>query len=74
MIKLVDEFNHNFHLSIWKKPINTDYSALSEEVESSHKSPKFKDGDRVRVIKYKNIFSEGYTNYLSKEIISLILC
>ena len=29
--------------------------------ESSHKSHKFKVGGRVRITKYKNIFSKGYT-------------
>ena len=28
--------------------INADYSALTEEIERRHESPKFKVGDRVR--------------------------
>ena len=32
-----------------KKPIFAEYSALSKEFESSHKAPKFKIGDRVRI-------------------------
>ena len=39
--KLVDEYN-SYHKSIRKKPIHADYSALSKEIEWSHKSPKFK--------------------------------
>ena len=42
-----------------KKTIDADYSALTEEIESRHKAPKFKVGDRVSIIKYKNIFSKG---------------
>ena len=51
-----------------KKPDDTDYSTLTEEIESSHKAPKSKVGNRVRNTKYKNIFSEGYTENYSKEI------
>ena len=38
-----------------------------EKFESSHKTPKFEAGDRVRIIKYKNIFSKGYAKKWSKE-------
>ena len=41
-----------------KKPINADYSALTEETESSHKAPKFKVGDKIRIAIYKNCFSK----------------
>ena len=44
-----------------KKPINADYFALTEEIKANSKSPKFKTGDRVRILKYKNIFSKCYT-------------
>ena len=66
--KLVDEYNNTYHHSIGKTPTHTDYSALTEEIESSHKAPKFKVGDKFRVIKYKNIFSKGYTNNWSRVI------
>ena len=49
-----------------KKSINADYSALSEKIESIHKAPKFKVSDRVRITKYKNIFSKIYTDNWSK--------
>ena len=44
-----------------KKPIDADYSALSEENEMNLKAPNFKIGDRVIITKYKNIFSKGCT-------------
>ena len=44
-----------------KKPINADYSASTENIESNCKAPKFKVNDRVRITKYKNIFSKGCT-------------
>ena len=66
--KLVDQYNNTYHHSINKKPSNANYSALTEETETNPKSPKFKVNDRVRITKYKNIFSEVYTNNWSREI------
>ena len=34
------EYDNTYHFSLGKKPIHTDYSALSEEFESSHKAYK----------------------------------
>ena len=59
--KLVDQYNNTYHHSINKNPINADYSALNEKIETNPKAPKFKVNDRVRITKYKNIFSKGYT-------------
>ena len=41
------------HCSIGKKPNYVDYSASTEEIECSQKTPKF------MITKYKNIFSKG---------------
>ena len=57
--KLVDQYNNTYHHSINKKPINSDYSASAEKIESNPKAPKFKVNDRVRITKCKNIFSKG---------------
>ena len=51
-----------------KKLADADYSALTEEIETNPKSPKFRVGDRVRITKHRNIFSKGYTQNRSKEI------
>ena len=66
--KLVDQYNNTYRHSISKKPINADYSALTEKIESRYKAPKFKIGDRVRITTYKNIFGKGYTENWSREI------
>ena len=66
--QLVDEYDNIYHHSIWKKCIHADYSFFTEEIESSHKAPKFKVGDRVRIIKHKKIFNKGCINNLSREI------
>ena len=60
--KLVDECKNTYHRSIGKKVIDAHYAALTEKLEWSHKSPKFKAVDSARITKYKNIFSKGYTD------------
>ena len=52
--KLVDEYNNTYH-SVDKKPIHVDCSVVTEEI--------------VRITKYKNILSKGYTENCSKEIL-----
>ena len=66
--KLVDQYNNTYHHSVYKKPINADYSTLTVKIETNSTARKFKVYDRVRIIKYKNIFSKGYTENRSREI------
>ena len=66
--KLVDQYNNTYYHSINKKPINADYSVLTEKIETSSKAPKFKVNDTVRITKYKNIFNKGYTENWSRKI------
>ena len=42
---------------------------MTDEIERNRKAPKFKVGDRVRIIKYRNIFSKDYTESWSGEIL-----
>ena len=65
--KIVGQYNNSYS-SINKKPINADYSALTEKIETNPKAPKFKVNDRVRITKYKNIFSKDYTENWSRQI------
>ena len=44
-----------------KSPINTDYSTLTEKIETNPKAPKYKFNDRIRITKHKIIFIKGYT-------------
>ena len=69
MNKLVDEYNNSCHCSIGKNAIDTNCSVLTEEIETHLKAPKFKVGERVMIIKYKNIISKGYTNNWSRGIL-----
>ena len=68
MKKLVDEYTNNYHHSVGKKSIHTGFSALPKEMESIHKALPFKIGGRVKIPKYKNIFSKGYTKHWSTEM------
>ena len=45
--KLVYQYNNTYRHSIDKKPINADYSASTENIESNLKGPKLKKNDRV---------------------------
>ena len=51
------------------KPIDVkDNTYINTDIEISDKDPKFKVGDPVRISKYKNIFSKGYTPNWSEEV------
>ena len=67
--KLVDQYNKTYPHSINKKPINDDYSALTENIETNPKVPKFKVNFRVRITQCNKIFSKGYTENWPREIL-----
>ena len=66
--KLVDQYSHAYHHSIIKKPINANSSGSTENIEPNPKAPKFKVNNILRITKYENIFSKGYTENWSREI------
>ena len=68
MKKLVDQCNNTYHHSITKRSINADYSAVTEKIQTNLKATKFTLNDRIRTTKFKNIFSKGYTENVSREI------
>ena len=59
--RLVDEYSNTYHRSIGKKSSVVDYFALTEEIKTDPQTSKFESGDRVRITKYKNIFSKDCT-------------
>ena len=65
--KLVNENNNTYYHSINEKTINAYYSALTEDIESNPKAPKFKVNDRVGINKYKNVLSKSYTGNWSRK-------
>ena len=72
--KLVDQYNNTYHYSIRKKPINANYSTLTEKIETNPKVSEFKVNDSVRISKYKNIYSKGYTENWPLEIFYYWFC
>ena len=65
---IVDQYNNTYHHYFNEKPINADYSALTEKNDMNPKAPTFKVNDRVRITKYDNIISKGYTENWSRQI------
>ena len=55
--------------TIKMKPIDVKIDSFAEyNEESNEKDPKFKEGDHVRISKYKNIFDKGYAPNWSGEM------
>ena len=66
---IVNEYNNTKHRTTKMKPIDVKdniYIDFGKEVNGN--DPKFKVGDHVRISKYKNIFSKGYTPNWSEEV------
>ena len=57
---LLGEYNNIYHRFTYIIPTDADYFDLYEEIDSSHRAPKFRVDDRVWIKKYKNVFSKGY--------------
>ena len=68
--KLVAQYNNTSlcHHSINKKLINADYSFLTQNIGSNPKTSKFEVNDRVRITKYKNIFSKRSSENWSRKL------
>ena len=66
---IVDEYNNTYHRAIKIKPVDVKDNTYTDfKKEINDKDPKFKIGDHVRISKYKNIFTEGYTLNCSEEV------
>ena len=56
---IVNKYNSTVHRTIKMKPIDVTSGSYAEyNVDSNEKDPKLKVGHRVRISKYKNIFSQ----------------
>ena len=70
--EIVNEYNNTVYRTIKMKPIDVAPDSYAEYNEDSNKKdPKFKDGDRVRISKYKNIFAKGYVPNWSEEVFAV---
>ena len=66
---IVGEYNNTYHRTIKMKPVDVkDNTYIDFKKEVNDKDPKFKVGNHVRISKYKNIFTKGYTPNSSEEI------
>ena len=66
---VVNKYNNTKHSTIKMKPIDVrDNNKIVYIDEHNEKDSRFKVGDRVRISRYKNIFTKGYTPNWSKEI------
>ena len=66
---IVNEYNNSYHRTIKMKPVDVkDNAYIDSSEEVNDKDSKFKVGDHVRLSKYKNIFTKGYTPNWSEEV------
>ena len=74
---IVNKHNNTVQRTIKMKPIDfTSDSYAKYNEDSNVTKPKLKVGNHVRISKYKNIFSKGYTQNWSEEVfvISVDIC
>ena len=66
---IIDKYNNTVNRTIKMKPTDVTSESYAEYNEVSNiTKPKFKVGDHVRISKYKNIFTKGYTQNWSEEV------
>ena len=69
---IVNKYNNTVHRTIKMKPIDVTSDSYAEYIENSNVTkPKFKVGDHVRILKYKNSFAKRYTKNWSEEVLLL---
>ena len=65
----VHKYNNKKHRTIKMKTIDVkDNTYIDFGKEGNDNDPKFKVGDHVRISKYKNIFTKGYTSNWFEEV------
>ena len=66
---IVGEYHNTYHRTIKMKPVDVkDNTHIDFEKEFNDKNRKFKIGDHVKISKYKNIFTKGYTKDWSENL------
>ena len=66
---IINEYNNTYHRTIKMKPIEVkDNTYIDSIKEVNDKDPKFRVVDHVRMSKYKNIFSKGYSPNWSEKV------
>ena len=58
---IVNKYRNTYHSTIKMKPVDVKSSPyIDSSKQINDKDPKFKIGDILRILKYKNIFAKGY--------------
>ena len=66
---IINKYNNIYHNTIKMKPVDIkSRTYIDPSKEINDKDPKFKIGDVVRILKYKNLFAKGYVPNLSEEV------
>lgn len=76
---LVNKYNNTYHRSIKCTPIEATqpqnelkvFQALYDDTPLLKKTPKFRLGDKVRIVKKKKTFEKGYTPNWTEEIFTI---
>ena len=69
---IIDIYNNTVHRTIKMKQIDVTSDSYAEYNDSNITKPKFKVGDRVRILKYKNIFAKDTPKIGQKKILLLV--
>ena len=60
---IVNKYNNTYHSTIEIKPVDIKTNTyLDSSKEINDKDPEFKVGHVVRILRYKNVFTKGYTS------------
>ena len=66
---IVKKYKNTYHSAVKIKPDDVKWkSCIKSSKEINDKDSKFKIGDIVRTLKYKNIFAKSYVTYLPEEV------
>ena len=66
---IINIYDDSYQSTIKMKPVVVKSNIyIDSREEINDKNPKFKIGDIVRILKYKNIFAKCYTLNLSEEV------
>ena len=67
--EIVNKYNNAYHSTIKMKPVDIKPSACIESTKDiNYQDPKFKIGDIVRILEYKNVLTKGFVPIRSKEV------
>ena len=66
---IVNKYNNSYHSTIKIKSVDVKLSTYIDfKKENNKKDPKFKVGDHVIILKWKNTFAKGYVANWSEEV------